>query len=794
MSLAPGARLGPYEIVALLGSGGMGEVYRARDERLGRDVAIKVLPPEFAADADPSAGSGSSRARSRDDRLRRFEQEARAASALNHPNILVVHDIGSHQGTPYLVEELLEGEPLRDRLRAGALPVRTAVDLAVQMAHGLAAAHEKGIVHRDLKPENVFVTRDGHVKILDFGLAKLVESPLGAARAADASTFADGTRVGMVLGTVGYMAPEQARGQVVDHRADIFALGCVLYEMISGRRAFAGATAADTLTAILAKDPAPLGGVGVSLPAGLQGIVRRSLEKRPEDRFSSAHDLALALTAVAEALVTEQPSGGPPAKSIVVLPFENLSPDPENAFFADGLTEELIADLSKVRALRVISRTSAMLLKDSKKDVPTIARELNVRYVMEGSVRRAGNSLRITAQLIDAAADAHVWAEKYSGTLDDVFAIQEKVSHAIVDALKLTLTVDERHRLTARMIPNVRAFDLYLEARREAYHVMTEAALDHAVQLTRQALDVVGPNALLYALLAEIEWIYHDQGIHRDEESLLVGESWARKALELEPDTPAAFRALGAIEARRGDMLRALRDLRRAHELEVSGETLGFLAWRCSEVGEMADARRYAEEATAVDPLLWVGWWSQAWVALLEGDFDAALRRWLGAPDSEAVGQLVKTYFSAIFSAYAGRMDEARDLFGQIAAAGTTAFTMVAAVLGALFRRDTEAVAGLLEDPALRDLASKDKEFSWWLAAGCSFAGMTDEALYWLANAIDLGFVNHHFFSTMDPFLAALRGNPRFEALMERAREKQRAFGGRASSAPTPDGLRRCAH
>jgi serine/threonine protein kinase/tetratricopeptide (TPR) repeat protein len=767
MSLAPGTRLGPYEVVAVLGAGGMGEVYRARDTRLGRDVAIKVLPAEFAADPD---------------RLRRFEQEARAASALNHPNILVVHDIGSHEGAPYLVSELLEGESLRDRLRDGALPVRTAVDIAVQMAHGLAAAHEKGIVHRDLKPENVFVTRSGHVKILDFGLAKLADSPLSPAGAAEASTFADGTRAGIVLGTVGYMAPEQARGQAVDHRADIFALGCVLYEMLAGKRAFAGDTAADTLTAILNQDPAPLSGLGSGAPPGLQGIVQRSLEKRPADRFSSAHDLALALNAVAEALLTGQLPVESSGKSIVVLPFDNLSPDPENAFFADGLTEELIADLSKVRTLRVISRTSAMLLRGSKKDVPTIAKELNVRYVLEGSVRRAGNSLRITAQLIDAASDTHVWAEKYNGTLDDVFAIQEKVSRAIVDALKLTLTADERHRLAARMIPNVKAFDLYLEARQEAYQGMTERALDRAVRLTSQALDVVGPNPLLYALLAEIEFIYHDQGIHRDEESLRRGESWARKALELEPETAAAFRALGAIEARRGDMVRAIRDLRRANELQVSGETLCFLAWRCSEVGEMAEARRYVAEAVAVDPLLWFCRWSQAWVALLDGDFEAALRRWQDALGSKS-DELIKTYFSAIFSAYAGRMGEACDLFGQIVDTGAPAFSMVAVALRALFRRDTETSVGLLGNDALRDVARPDKEFSWWLAAGCSFAGQTDEALHWLSNSIDLGFVNHHFFSTIDPFLAALRGDTRFEALMERAREKQRAFGVTPSAA-----------
>jgi TolB-like protein len=561
----------------------------------------------------------------------------------------------------------------------------------------------------------------------------------------------------------------------VDRRTDIFSFGCVLYEMLSGRRAFAGETTADTIAAILSKDPAPLGSAGSGVPPALQGIVHRCLEKRAEDRFSSAHDLALALNAIIEAFPDRKTLSDLPAKSIVVLPFDNLSPDPENAFFADGLTEELIADLSKVRTLRVISRTSAMLLKASKKDVPTIARDLNVRYVLEGSVRRAGNSLRITAQLIDAASDAHIWAEKYGGTLDDVFAIQEKVSRAIVDALKLTLTTDEKHRLAARMIPDVKAFDLYLQARQEAYQRMTEDALDHAVRLTRQALDLVGPNALLYSLLAEIEWLYHDQGIHHDDASLRHGESWARKALELDPETARAFQALGAIEARRGDMVRAIRDLQRANELQVSGETLTFLAWRCSEVGQMAEARRYAEGAVSVDPLMWFCQWSRSWVALLEGEFETALRRW---QDTIASGEdvYIKNFFLAIFAAYAGRMDEACDLLSQFADAGIGAMSSFSAVLRALFRRDAQAAVGLLEDQAVRDYARQDKEMSWWLAAGCSFVGEVDEALHWLANAIDLGFVNHVFFSTLDPFLARLRGDPRFKALMERAREKQRAF------------------
>jgi len=416
-----------------------------------------------------------------------------------------------------------------------------------------------------------------------------------------------------------------------------------------------------------------------------------------------------------------------------------------------------------------------MLLKGSKKDVPTIARELNVRYVLEGSVRRAGNSLRITAQLIDAANDAHLWAEKYGGTLDDVFAIQEKVSRSIVDALKLTLTADEKHRLAARMIPDVKAFDLYLQARREAYHLMTEEALDHAVRLTRQALDIVGPNALLYSLLAEIEFIYHDQGIHHGEESLRSGESWAKRALELAPETAPAFQALGSIQARRGDMVQAIHNLRRANELQTSGETLCFLAWRCSEVGQMAEARRCAADAVSVDPLLWFCQWSHAWVALLDGDFATALGRWRDAIASGGEAP-IKTFFLAVIAAYAGRLDEACPLFAQFADAELGGMSTLSSALGALFRRDTKAAAGLLEGQVIRDYATRDKEMSWWVAAGCSHCGWTEEALHWLANAIDLGFVNHRFLSTIDPFLAALRGEPRFQALMERARERQRAF------------------
>jgi len=280
MSLALGARLGPYEVLAPVGVGGMGEVYKARDPRLGRDVAVKVLPAAFSADPE---------------RLHRFEQEARAAAALNHPNILAVYDLGQHDGAPYIVSELLEGETLRERLTSGALPVRKAVEYAVQIAHGLAAAHEKGITHRDLKPENVFVTTDGRVKILDFGLAKLTQAEPGAVALSALPTTPPNTLPGVVLGTIGYMAPEQVRGQTADHRSDIFAFGAILYEMLSGQRAFRGETHADTMSAILAKDPPDLSTDERHISPALARIVDRCLEKSPNTRFQTTSDLAFAL-------------------------------------------------------------------------------------------------------------------------------------------------------------------------------------------------------------------------------------------------------------------------------------------------------------------------------------------------------------------------------------------------------------------------------------------------------------------------------------------------------------------
>ncbi|HEX7614334.1 MAG TPA: serine/threonine-protein kinase, partial [Thermoanaerobaculia bacterium] len=468
MPLTPGTRLGPYEVVACLGAGGMGEVFRARDTRLGREVAVKVVHPHLACDPE---------------RLSRFEKEARAAARLDHPNILVVHDVGTHEGSPFIVSELLQGESLREKLGA-PLPPKKAVDYAIQIAHGLAAAHEKGIVHRDIKPENVFVTKDGHVKILDFGVAKLL--PSFEASGVDTETpTATATQPGTAVGTVAYMSPEQIRGQPVDARTDLFSLGVVLYEMLSGKRPFQRDTPADTMSAILREEPPVLRGAGQGIPPVLDKIVRHCLEKDVSVRTQTARELIFALEtlstlsgeapvreeiperrsrhnrtafltgaaflivalAIAGALFLKRKPAGPraqpigPAK-IVVLPFENLG-SPEDAYFAAGMTEEITSRLANVRNLAVISRTTATQYDRKGKTVEQIGKDLGVSFVLEGSVRYERSTagpgrVRITPQLIRVADDTYVWTDRYERVIADVFAIQSDVAENTVKAMGIT--------------------------------------------------------------------------------------------------------------------------------------------------------------------------------------------------------------------------------------------------------------------------------------------------------------------------------------------------------------------
>jgi TolB-like protein/Tfp pilus assembly protein PilF len=545
--------------------------------------------------------------------------------------------------------------------------------------------------------------------------------------------------------------------------------------MLSGKRAFSGETAADTITAILSKDPAPLDGPSSAVPPGLQGIVQRSLEKRSEDRFSSAHDLALALNAVAGTLLTGRSPSDALAGSIVVLPFENLSPDPENAYFADGLTEEIIADLAKVRALRVISRTSAMLLRGSKKNVPTIARELKVRYVLEGSVRRAGQSLRITAQLIDAAADTHLWAEKYTGTFDDVFDMQEKVSRAIVDALRLELTPQEHQRIAERPIPNVYAYECYLKARREIWR-LDGPSLDKAMEYLEQGLRAVPDNPLLLAGVGYVHFQRVNMGFAQ-EDSLRKAEAFATRALELAPDLSHGHLVLGLIAAwHRGMIKTAIAHFDQVLKADPNDQdALRWSGMFHAFVGRTAEAASMGERVIAMDPMSPMSYMPLAFSHWLDGRFDAALTVWERACRVDPGNPIVRLvgvhllipmgrHEEAIAMAERGEQEEQPTIFHRLA------LLWRYALVG-----DREKALSWMTPEALQT-CRRDFVYSWYMACAYVMLGDADTTLDWLENAIELGFLNHRYLGEIDPILAPLRGDPRFRALMARAKEKQAEF------------------
>ena len=629
MSLSPGARLGPYEIVSPLGAGGMGEVYRARDSRLGREVAIKVLPGSFSQDVD---------------RLRRFQQEARAASALNHPAILTIHDFGEHDGAPYVVAELLEGGTLRARLAGGRLPVRKALDYAGQIARGLAAAHEKGIVHRDVKPENVFVTNDGRIKILDFGLAKLAGPERDGGAGTETPTQTRGTEPGVVMGTVGYMSPEQVKGEPADARSDIFSFGAVLYEMLTGARAFSGGSAAETMSAILRDDPPMPSGTSPGVVASLDRIVRRCLEKSRQERFQSASDLAYALDEAAQSetgsstvrttaspgrrrragwvflavlaaglaawfvvrpLVVRRESDrlAGAIRSLAVLPLSNLSRDPEQQFFSDGMTEELIASLGRIRTLRVISRTSAMRYRDTKKSVPEIARELNVDGVIEGTIQKSGDRVRITAQLIDAERDRQLWSARYERDLNDVLALQSDVARAIAREIQVAVSPQELSRLAKRAPVDPEAHRLYLLGR---YHWNQRSAdgYQKALEAFQRSIAKDPTYASAWAGLADT---YTTLGFYvlTPREMAAKAKSAALKALEIDPDLAEAHASLGNILfSFEWNWRSAEEEFRRAIELNPSYVTgRHWHAMFLAALGRSDDALAEERQALEYDPL-----------------------------------------------------------------------------------------------------------------------------------------------------------------------------------------------
>jgi eukaryotic-like serine/threonine-protein kinase len=518
MAFAAGDCIGPYEILALVGAGGMGEVYKARDTRLHRVIALKTLPAAEVAD-----------------RKRRFLVEAQAASRLNHPNIVTIHDISEENGICFIAMEYVAGSTLEHANSGGGLPLKQAMKYAAEIADALAAAHSAGIIHRDLKPANIIITEDGRVKLLDFGLAKLIEPAVPAAQTATL-----GTAYGAIVGTAAYMSPEQAEGRELDARSDIFSFGLVLYEMLCGQRAFRGDSWISTLAAILHNEPRPLRDIRSAIPASVEQLVIRCLRKDPAQRFHVMSEVIRALAEAASSAVASPFVTKEDAASIAVLPFVNLSADKENEYFSDGLAEEIINVLTKLPELRVIARTSAFALRGKEQDLRTIGDRLRVGTILEGSVRRAGNRIRVTAQLINVADESHLWSERYDREMTDIFAIQDDISHAIANALKVKFA-GPQHRAA-----NIDAFQNYLKGL-YWYQRYNQEALTKAKEAFEQALGHDPSYAPAYAGLAVFYYGLGALSIKRMIEMAPLAKSAAGKALAIDPTLSEAHSVLGLV-------------------------------------------------------------------------------------------------------------------------------------------------------------------------------------------------------------------------------------------------------
>ncbi|MEX0880605.1 MAG: protein kinase [Thermoanaerobaculia bacterium] len=804
MTLAAGTRLGPFEVLAPLGAGGMGEVYRARDTRLGREVAVKVLPVGVSSDPE---------------RLKRFEKEARSASSLNHPNIVTVYDIGESGGASFIAMEVVDGQTLRDILADGALPPKRLLAIAAQVADGLAKAHGAGIVHRDLKPENVMVTRDGLVKILDFGLAKLTqpEDPSGATQS---PTVSGATEPGLVIGTVGYMSPEQALGKPLDFRSDLFSFGSIVYEMATGRRAFARGSAPETLTAIIRDEPESIGALAPVTPTPLRRIVERCLAKGPDDRYASTRDLARDLqdlrdlTAGSQADVAAggdqsqaiSSAGVPPvsrparrsrlalgiggafvlgllllgswkllrpgskpskvserARSIAVLPFQNFGVKGEDDYFADGMTESLITDLTKIEGMLVIARNSVFQYKGRVVDVKTVGKELGVSYVLEGSVQRFGGRVRLNAQLIDVATGYHLWADRYDREMKDLFELQDDISGNILAALKLRLSDTASGRSRAAPTQNLDAYDAYLRAVHLSRSV-EDAEQEQSIPLFEKAIALDPRFALAHAGLAQA---YRDKLFNRDprkewEEKAVVE---IEKALSLDPNLAEAYSARASVTWTRLNNYpheRAVRDYRRAIALNPNlAEAqfwLGIVYWH---VGLFEKALEAMTVGGKLDP--GQQFFPTGVTYLFWQKYDLAVQEFDKDPDA------VPGAWKALALFHQGRDREASALneeFLKTHARGSFALSvgaLLAARSGQAAKAEEQIALAIQYDRGL----SHFHHVEYNIGSAYALMGKPRQALEWLGKSAEHGFQCYPLFAT-DPSLTALRGDPGYEALLRK--------------------------
>ena len=610
MPLPANTKIGRYEIRSQLGAGGMGEVYLANDTRLDRKVALKILPADVLEQQTDAAS----------DRVRRFIQEAKAASALNHPNILTIYEIDKIDSDHFIVTEYVDDETLRERIRSGPSKPPDIIDIGIQVASALSATHSVGIIHRDIKPDNIMLRRDGIVKVLDFGLAKLTRDrqPLGTDSLAPTQNMVN-TAVGIVMGTANYMSPEQARGFEVDARTDIWSLGCVLYEMIARYQPFAGPTALDVMSGILHRQPESLVKYLSDGPIQLDRIISRAMHKDRDERYQTIQELLNDLKDLKRGLETSamrpyltRASGGistetVPEKSIAVLYFENMNSESDSDYFCAGMTEDIITDLSRIRELKVVSRTDVLPFRKKEVNTRQVGEALRVNYVLEGSVRKAGNRIRITAQLLSVREGYHLWAERFDRLVEDIFDLQNEVSQKIVDALKISLSDSERRALTQKPTDDLRAYDFYMRGR-ELLYLKGRRNTENAIQMFENAAAIDPAFASSYAGLAEAysamyEW--YDGNSSWLSKAIDINQ----KALTLEPTSLEAQFGIAMVYFHHGRLAESKRSLeailKENSEFYPAYLRLGLIAERDNDLAEAMKLYRRAAELKPYDEDPW---------------------------------------------------------------------------------------------------------------------------------------------------------------------------------------------
>ena len=758
-----GENLSRYTILEKLGQGGMGCVYKARDKQLGRYVALKVLSGELVDNSEWK---------------RRLLREAQAASALNHPNIVTIYEISSANDTQFIAMEFVPGVTLDQQIASPSLDCSEALNYAIQMADALSAAHAAGIIHRDLKPSNIMLTAAGQVKLLDFGLAKVGVGQTGE-DFADTRTLemeqAVLTHSGILLGTVGYMSPEQAEGKALDGRSDMFSFGTVLYEMVSGRRAFEGSSVISTLSSILRDEPVPLHRIA-GVPHNLEKIIMRCLRKEPGRRFLNMGEVKRALEEVRSGrfLISNYATHGDlkqgsSAPSIAVLPFRNFSSDKENEYFGDGLAEEIINVLSRIEGLRVVARTSAFAFRGKEEDIRVIGEELNVETILEGSVRRSGNRVRVTAQLINIGDGFHIWSDQYEREMSDVFAIQDDISQAIAEQMRVHLVNPRSHKPAKRNVDNVEVYDLYLRGQYYA-HRYTPEALKLAKELFERALALDPGYVRAYVGLSYFYGVSGWFGVSPPREVLPIAKRLAQRALDLDA-TLAQAHMLMAMGLALYDLNwdEAESEFRRAMEIDpvCTDVADNYCVHFLIPTGRLEEALATVEQALERDPLSAQLHMHRAGTLLMQRRNDEAIEGYRKALDIEpthfmAHGGIGLAYLKkGMIGEYVAACEKMREFGAGIS--GTTGALGHAYAIAGRRREAQNLLEELLQSAAQRYVSPASIAFIYM------GMGETDAAFEWLEKAVDErdGPI---FGLKVNPLYDVLRSDPRYQVLLRKLR------------------------